>query len=214
MSKSNKSEGGFTGKMGGTVVYKLNGQWVKRTIGTITKPPSIAQLACREKMRLVTACLKPVKDLLPVGFKIPRHAKAVTPYNLACRYNLNHAVTGQYPELRIEYAKVLFAEGTIPVVTGCKAELSSKGGRYSWDKTEDSKLERSNDQVMVIACLPGEMDAKFQICAGTRNHGEVLLPLPKYKTPVVLETYLAFISANQKLTSNSFYTGQLIWGGK
>jgi hypothetical protein len=38
--------------------------------------------------------------------------------------------------------------------------------------------------------------------------------LPKYRTPVVLETYLSFVSANQKLTSNSVYTGQLNWSKK
>jgi len=214
MSKSNNSEGGFIGKIGGSVVYKSKGQWIKRSIGIITKPPTIPQLACREKMRLVTSCLKPVKDLLPVGFKVPRNAIGITPYNLACRYNLNHAITGEYPELRIDYTKVLFAEGTMPVVTGCKAELSDKGIRFSWDKTEDSKLSRWNDQVMLIAYLPDELDAKFQISAAARKDGEAFLRLPKYRTPVVLETYLSFVSANQKLTSNSVYTGQLNWSKK
>jgi hypothetical protein len=214
MSKSNNSEGGFIGKIGGTVVYQSNGQWVKRSIGVITKPPTIAQLACREKMRLVTACLKPVKALLPSGFIVPKNAKGITAYNLACRYNLNHAVTGEYPEMQIDYAKVLFAEGAMPVVTGCKAEISDKGIRFSWGKVEDSKLIRWNDQVMLIAYLPDELDAKFQICAAARKEGEAFLPLPKYRTPVVLETYLSFVSANHKLTSNSIYTGQLNWSNK
>jgi hypothetical protein len=132
-------------------------------------------------------------------------------YNLACKYNLSHAITGEYPELQIDFAKVLFAEGAMPVVTGCKAELDSKGIRFSWDKAEDSKLIRWNDQVMMIAYLPDKLDARFQICVATRNQGEAFLPLPKYKTPVVLQTYLSFVSVNQKLTSNSVYTGQLYW---
>jgi hypothetical protein len=214
MSKSNNSEGGFIGKIGGTVVYQSSGQWVKRSIGLITKPPTIAQLACREKMRLVSSCLKPVKDLLPIGFERSQHVSGMAAYNLACKYNLSHAITGEYPELRIDYGKVLFAEGTMPVVTGCKAELSDKGIRFSWDKTEDSKLTRWNDQVTVIAYFPDELDAKFQICAAARKDGEALLQLPKYRTPVVIQTYLSFVSANKKLTSNSAYTGQLLWSGK
>jgi hypothetical protein len=214
MSKSNNSEGGFIGKIGGAVVYQSKGQWVKRSIGIITKPPTIAQLACREKMRLVSACLKPVKDLLAIGYELSQHASGMAAYNLACRYNLTHAITGEYPELRIDYAKVLFAEGSMPVVTGCKAEVSDNGIRFSWDKTEDSKLTRWNDQLMLIAYLPDEQDAKYLICAAARKDGEAFLPLPKYKTPVVLETYLAFVSANKKLTSNSVYTGQLNWSKK
>jgi hypothetical protein len=214
MSKSNSSEGGFTGKMSGTVVYKLNNKWVKRSIGLVTKPPTTAQLACREKMRLVNTCLKPVKDLLRVGFEISQHSKEISAYHLACSYNLSHAITGDYPKLRIDYTKVLFAEGSMPIVTGCKAELNSKGIRFSWDVTEDSRLTRWNDQVLVIAYLPEEMDARFQICVAARKEGEAFLPLPRYRTPVVLETYLSFVSANKKLTSNSAYTGQLIWSKK
>jgi hypothetical protein len=140
-----------------------------------------------------------------------QHVSGMAAYNLACKYNLSHAITGEYPELQIDFAKVLFAEGAMPVVTGCKAELDSKGIRFSWDKAEDSKLIRWNDQVMMIAYLPDKLDARFQICVATRNQGEAFLPLPKYKTPVVLQTYLSFVSVNQKLTSNSVYTGQLYW---
>jgi len=120
MSKSNNSEGGFIGKIGGSVVYKSKGQWIKRSIGIITKPPTIPQLACREKMRLVTSCLKPVKDLLPVGFKVPRNAIGITPYNLACRYNLNHAITGEYPELRIDYTKFYLLKVPCLLLQGVK----------------------------------------------------------------------------------------------
>lgn len=211
MSKSNNSEGGFIGKVGGTVVYQCNGQWIRRTIGVTTKLPTPAQLACREKMRMVTACLKPLKDILSLGFKVPKRAKGITAYNLACRYNLSYGVTGVYPELQMDYGNVLFAEGTMPLVLDCKAELNSMGVKFSWQQTDDSRLIHWNDQVVIIAYMPDEKDARYKICAAIRHQGEAVLKLPKYKTPVVLETYLFFVSADQKLVSNSAYTGQLIW---
>jgi hypothetical protein len=214
MSKSNNAEGGFTGKVGGTVIYKSNGQWVKRSVGKNTKPPTSAQLACREKVRLVTQLLKPVKEYISIGFTPTAKMKGLTYYNLASRYNLNNAIMGTYPDLTIDFTKVSFSNGTIPPTPGCRAELTDKGIRFGWDQMENTKLIRWNDQVMVMAYLPDEKDARYHICAGIRSQGEAFLNLPKYEHPVVVETYLTFLSASQKIISNCAYTGQLMWSAK
>jgi len=64
---------------------------------------------------------------------------------------------------------------------------------------------------MLLAYEPESINATFSIYAGQRAEGETDLSIRKRKTPVILETYISFISLNRKTISDSIYTGQVIW---
>ncbi|HEY0176822.1 MAG TPA: DUF6266 family protein, partial [Pedobacter sp.] len=70
MATRKKGGDGFKGKLGDTVVYSLNGQDVKRSIGLITKDPSKLQKENRTSMRTVTDFLKPVLNFIRIGFEL------------------------------------------------------------------------------------------------------------------------------------------------
>jgi hypothetical protein len=211
MGVSKKRKNGFVGKVGKTVEYDLNGQRVKRSVGYSNKPPTIAQIAARARMQLINDLHKPVKEILAMGFKITRSTRIMNANNLAMRYNLAHAVTGEYPDYGIDYSKVLLAQGSIPLVKVTAEKQPGKGILFRWESAEETRLVRKNDQVMIVAYAPAEKDAVYQICACMRKVGEIVLKIPTYDEPVSFETYIFFTSASQKIASASTYTGRIIW---
>lgn len=213
MAVLRKGKHGYTGKVGDTVVYALNGQWVKRTIGKIKKPATDLQLACRQRTKICNDFLNPVLDYIEIGFKAKADAVRKNGHNLATSYNRLNAIIGDYPEQRMDFKKVLFSEGNMPVTAGLNARLTNYGVEFSWQVEEDSKGIRWNDQVMLMAYMPEEKDAIYQINGLRRSVGRDVLKIPRYEEPVILETYISFISANHKMVSNSVYTGQFLWAG-
>lgn len=211
MAVSKNGKNGMRGKVGNVVTYQLNGQWVARSIGTITKAPTEAQLNCRERMRLINLLLAPVKEFINVGFIKGRQTKALSSHNLAYRYNLAHALKGEYPNLQIDYPSVRFTAGEMPTVSEVAVGQTAEGIVFRWQLDEDSKLVRWNDQAMLMAYMPDEGDAVFQIGGNRRNEGQGLLKIPKYQKTMILETYLSFISADHRHRCNSIYTGRIIW---
>jgi hypothetical protein len=211
MGVSKKGKKGFVGKVGKTVEYDLNGQRVKRSVGYSNKPPTVAQIAARARMQLINDLHKPVKEILAMGFKITRANRTMNANNLAMRYNLAHAVTGEYPDLGIDFSKVLFAQGSIPLVKVTAEKRAGEGILFKWENTEETRLLRRNDQVMVLAYAPAEKEAVYQICACMRKVGEVVLKIPTYDAQLSFETYIFFTSASQKIASASTYTGRIIW---
>lgn len=75
--------GHYQGKLGRLVFYVINGKQVVRTIGKITKPPSTAQLKCRQELKVVNVFLKPLVEF--VNLKQLRHYVIAF---LVCLYTL------------------------------------------------------------------------------------------------------------------------------
>jgi hypothetical protein len=211
MGVSKKGKNGFVGKVGKTVEYDLNGQRVKRSVGYSSKPPTEARIAAWARMQLINNLHKPVKGLLEMGFKITKATRTMNANNLAMRYNLAHAITGDYPDLRIDFTKVLFAQGPIPKVNVTAVKRERQGILFRWESAEETRLLRRNDQVTVLAYAPAENEAVFQLSACLRKAGEIILKIPTYEAPVSFETYIFFTSASQKIASDSTYTGRIIW---
>lgn len=211
MATRKNGKGGFTGKKGNKVSYLLNGQWVEREIGINNKPATVSQLALRQKTKICNEFLNPVKEFIDVGFKSAKTISRTNAHNNATSYNRLHAIRGEYPDQHMDFKKVLFSQGNMPLPTGVKAALTSKGISFNWSVDVDANRVSWNDHVMLMAYMPAEHDALFQINGLRRAEGSDLLKIPRYEQPVILETYLSFISANHKTICNSIYTGQFIW---
>jgi len=82
------------GKIGRTVTYLLNGQWVTRTIGMSDSSPTLLQLAARQVMGLVTFFLRPVRGFIKLGFALAVKNTFLTPNNKASSVNMLKAVAG------------------------------------------------------------------------------------------------------------------------
>ncbi|MBB5619640.1 hypothetical protein HDE69_000678 [Pedobacter cryoconitis] len=123
----NGSNDGSTGRNGNKVTYLLYGKLVKRTIGLRTDKPTVPVLISRQVTALTTAFLKPVKEFLTIGFELEGRLNFKSYYNIASSYNRLNAISGSYPDQQIDFTKVLFSQGKMPVIPTALVNITDKG---------------------------------------------------------------------------------------
>jgi len=195
------------GKVGQTVTYPLLGKMVTRTIGANNTPPSEAQLANRAGITMGNAIMKPIKVFIKIGFKtiaaqmgMYAHSRFMSNFKLK-------ALNGTYPDLSINYANLLVAEGRLPEAENAAVKKTNNGLRFTWDKVKS--YPRNIDQAMLMAYFPKSNKAVYVTAGAKRSSGEDLLEIKPALMDEKMEVYLAFISEDRNAVSNSTYLGQI-----
>jgi hypothetical protein len=210
-----ESNRGFIGRVGNTVTYLLNGQIVKRTIGKSSKEATIPQLSARQKTKIITGFLNPVKEFINIGFEFEaRLVQKQSAYNIATSYNWLNALTGEYPDQKVDFSKVLLSRGKMPATNHIDVNVVDNKITFKWDETILNEGTKGSDRVMLLAYLPKENHAISLIGGAERLEGSEHLVVPECYEGVHMETYVSFISADYKSISNSVYTGQVFYAYK
>ncbi|MCD0490558.1 DUF6266 family protein [Pedobacter sp. MC2016-14] len=194
--------GETNGKLGAVVTYQLGNKVVARTIGTTTKPPTAKQLANRQRFILVNRFLKPIFPFVKVGFSMKAAEMNLHPYNLAVSMNMKNALTGNYPDVAMDFAKVQLAAGLVGVPENPKVEMLEDALNFTW---KPGRTE--SDQVMLMAYFPALEKVIYLMWGAKRSEGHQLLPIPALLMQEYMETYMVFIRADRRAISNSIYTG-------
>ncbi|HMI05743.1 MAG TPA: DUF6266 family protein [Pedobacter sp.] len=193
-----------TGRVGDMVFYVLNGKQVVRMVGKSVKPPTGKQLTARMQMTMVAGFLKHLVEYLNVGFG-PDVVDDENAYNAAMRYNRKNALSGVYPDVVLDYSKVLVSKGDLPGAAGAVVELLDDGLHFVWSNPSDIPYPRGNDQVMLLAYFPALASAIYLLEAASREEGSAFLPVPGDLLAEHMEVYLSFVAADRKSVSDSIY---------
>jgi hypothetical protein len=211
MTRSKKKKGPPPAETGRTISYWLKGQWVTRRVGVNNNAATVLQIAAWQLTALVNHLLRPVKNFIEVGFEIEVKGTNLYPYNAAFAENYFKALRGKYPDVEIDYPNAVFSKGSMPVNEETTVSLVDRGIRFSWDAQLNLRGMHPNDRVMMVAYSPEKRYAFYDPDGARRSEGTDLLPLVKYPEPVLIHTYVAFLSANKKRISTTLYTGQFLW---
>ncbi|NQX43591.1 hypothetical protein SAMN05421820_11936 [Pedobacter steynii] len=195
--------GALNGKLSNLVFYILNGQPVVRTIGDPGKP-SRNQLANRQAMSVTMDMVRTISEFTNVSFELEVKGTVRNTHNLATSYIKKHAVKGEYPNLSVDYAKVILSNGTLPGANDLKIEKNEKGVLVSWDSRD-----RHNDIVMILLYHPLKKMATPIINACRRDAGSYFVDLHQELVEEPIEAYICFRAANGKAISDSQYIGNL-----
>src|SRR6476660_2204228 len=96
--------GAFSGKIGTVIGSTWNGiDYMRSLPKPSTKAPTDLQLIHRAKFGMITGFLKPISNLVNLGYK--SQAFGMTGYNVATADLISEAITGAYPDLLIDYTK-------------------------------------------------------------------------------------------------------------
>ena len=211
MATSKGEKKNLKGKLGNTTTYTLKKQAVTRTIGITKKKPTKKQVAVRYKVRMITALLKPVKPFIRIGFGNAACDTTKSAYNIATSVNNRNAIKGEYPDLEIDWAKVAFTQGNMPVLEDVTVQVVDGELEFTWDPKNMHKGMKDSDRIMVLVYCPEKMNATYIVDGEKRYKGKERLYFMRYPKKVTLQTYVAFIGANNKSISNTFYTGEIVW---
>jgi hypothetical protein len=200
--------GDVNGKVGKVVGSKWRGKAILRSIPDVSKNAkrSNAQLAQQAKFALASEFLQGTKDLLAIGFG--NFKTGPTGANKALGHMLKKAITGTYPDFRINYIKVLVSKGTLLNAFDAKASASAKEAiSFSWTNNAITSNADENDQVLMAAYCP-EFNCTVYRIGAARSTGSDALQMPGFSGRVV-HTWVSFISADGEDIATSLYTGEV-----
>ena len=207
---TNGAFGPLTGKVGNMVSYMLNGQNITRMNGKSKKPFTIPQKNNLLQMKVINKVLQDMRGFLRAGFGPACKDTVCNFQNLAVKHNKPQALTGYYPEVAVDFSKLLVSYGNVPQPVDAKAELVPEGLKFTWDVTNQSFSPSSIDQVMMLAYFPERGTMAFNTSGAKRDTGFDLLPLNALQKNYIMEVYIAFRADDRNDVSESLYLGRIV----
>ncbi|MCX2453318.1 DUF6266 family protein [Pedobacter sp. PLR] len=210
-SLNNGLFGAFNGRVGNLVGYTLNGKNVIRVIGHTTKPPTLPKLANFQKMTVVNEFLRKMQGFLKIGFQHEVLGTDRNTYNEALSYNKKHALKGEYPNISIDYPKVMLSKGSLrpadhPIIS---KPATAEGIVFQWEVPAHLQNGHIHDRAMLLIHFP-ESKTSYSIFSGARRHeGKDTLYIDPNLYDEQMEAYITFISPDGEEISDSVYAGSI-----
>ena len=202
-----------TGRVANLVTYELNGQNVLRSIGINNKPKTIPQLNNQLRMKVINNFFRSMDGFLIQSFGPTARGTKYNYQNLSIRNNMPNALKGYYPDVEIDYSKIIFSLGALPQPLEAKAEWTDEGVKFTWDTSVGSSWPECRDQVMMLIYFPdkakNKRDVIYETAGAKRSAGTDILPVPSDYHDRPIEAYMTFVAEDRSDLCNSLYIGRL-----
>ena len=161
----------------------------------------------RAKFKLAASFVKAISSLLAITFPEPK--ARMTLRNKALSSVLQQAITGDYPDLRIAYSKVLMASGFLSRAVNPAATCTSPGViDFTWKDNGGYGNAEAADRPVLIAYCESLNACTFIVSDALRSAETASLPVKLFSGKEV-HTWISFLSENGKDVAISSYTGAL-----
>lgn len=184
------------------------GFYVRKRPRRSHKDPTPKQLEARERLSMVVAFLKPLKEMIYDGFGDKRRTGGRTQaMNAATSHVLNHAVTGTYPELHIDPAEVRLSRGGLPglVQAGAMRVGNTVVVNWSPDMTPESGFP--DDLVRAVVYNPSERTVMTGMVS--RETGTLTVNIADETPGSELLVYVCVSDRDGKVFANSQFLGRM-----
>ncbi|WP_316841050.1 DUF6266 family protein [Pedobacter gandavensis] len=196
------------GKIGSLVFYQRKGKTICRKIGD-PGPQSPLQLANCQAMAVTTKLLSSMLKFINLGFALQVQGTDKSPHNLATAYHKKHALKGLYPDIQVDYSKVILSQGDLSQISDLKLQKTATGLQFNWDPKLNYKKEEYDDQLMILLYYPIKKKADEFLNAAKRCDGQHFIELYEEELLAPIAVYASLRSADGTGISNSIYLGTL-----
>ncbi|HKG07900.1 MAG TPA: DUF6266 family protein [Pedobacter sp.] len=207
----NGINGPLSGKVGPVVATSWRGVKVLRAAPTATDEMTEGQRIQRLKFKLVAEWLRPLRDLIWLGFKLFTGSK--TPMNGCVGYHLKHAVSVGGTDCQIDFPKAIFSRGEL-VVSLIRELVSAAGAllNIKWDSALPSVLNSEDDEATFIVYSPKKKKFATFSRVAKRADGAIDLKLPAGFAGDEVHCYMQYVSADSSNVSTTIYAGTVVIG--
>ncbi len=202
--------GSFSGKVGTVIGSSWNGIHYMRSLPKpSSKAPTDLQLLHRAKFGMVSGFLKPISTLVNLGYK--SQAFGMTGYNVATADMMAGAITGIYPDLEIDYTKVLFSKGSLTGVFSAAATSPDPGEvNIAWADNSGSGTGQATDKAVVLLYNPLKSAFVYNLSTGAQRSAAVdTIIVPAEFSGDTVQVWIAFMTPDKKTFSTSIHAGQV-----
>lgn len=208
--------GGVSGKVGNVIGGSWKGIDYVRSLPTGGNSTNTqAQIIQRFKFSLLMHFLQSFTEFLRIGFK--GLAVRQTAFNAAMSYNYHNAITGEYPDITIDYTKVAVSRGSLAAAVnpGCTSVEEGKV-TLEWAENVGQNNASDSDVAMFVVYNP---ELEQSICVydgGIRADGTSVIDLPVNYVGCDVHCYVSFVKLQDAMSgnvkdfiSNSVYAGSV-----
>jgi len=200
---------GLSGSIGDRVYFQRNGISYSRSKPVSCRNPATpAQQVQRAKFNVILKFLKPCKEFVRIGFQTK--AKNMSKFNYATSFIYKNALMGEYPDLSIDYSKVMLSMGNLdgpfePMIamsSDCEIE-------FTWKIDIDAYNYLLNDRAMVLVYNTAKQEAIIFTNGNSRISMRQLVKLPALFAGDEVVCYLAFRDYYGEKVSDSQFIGSI-----
>ncbi len=202
---------GILGPLSGKLGPVTGGSWkgipyLRKTQRSKSKERTEAQVANEMKFKFINQWLSALNPYFVTGFGPLAIQK--TEKNVAYQLNMS-AFIGSYPQLSIDYNKVIISKGLLPQLTDLEmVMLSEHELAISWAQSP-SPQARYNDQLMLLVYCPELAHADGFIGGTLRAAGICSHRIDPRLIGKTLQVYLSVTSIDRRVVSDSIYLGSI-----
>jgi len=202
----------FQGKVGNLVGCRGPfGYYIRQLPAATAKAPTPAQLAVRQRMKIVVAFLAPLRSAIYQGFCGPGRLNKTAAFNRATSHALNHAVRGTYPDLAIAPEGVLLSRGPLAGLFNPACVLLDGRIRLTWANAGSVFTAHDDDVVSLLIYNPQAGTA--QLTEGPREACTATLSVADEPPGSRLLAYAYACSRQGKRYSDSQFLGEFVVEG-
>lgn len=200
--------GQMSGAVGDVVVSEWNNIPVVRSLpARSSKALTQAQLEQQVKMSLAVKFIRSIKNVVQVGFRSV--AFKMSGYNAAVRHLLTNAITGEYPDFKIDYSQVSVTRGEGKGAVGASASSTvAETITFKWSNRSKAGKVRPDDKAILVVYCEALNVSEYTVEGPARSTGEATIEMPDFSGQEV-HTWLAFVSADGEIVFDSSYTGNV-----
>jgi len=200
----NGIDGAFSGKVGTVVGTTWRGLKIIRSRPKTPASFSEKQLANQMKMKVAQDFLRRLVEPIRIGFR--DDSIVPTAYNTGLSYLKKHALTGEYPEIRVDFPAVKIAQGRLAIPDDI--QMDAAGGQLiiSWSGLTEGNA-RHDDQLMVVLWNDADKTSQYSLQA-YRSAGQFSWQ-PDFAFAGV-HVWAAFVRQDRSMQSESVYLGQVM----
>lgn len=201
------SFGGFSGKVGNIVGASWKGiDYIRSRPSRVNDPKTKKQVKQRSRLSVAMNFLGTITPFLRIGFQSQVNER-MTAFNAAMSYNMKFAMKEGDQEIELDYPNVLVSLGPLSSASNVHGEVVEGELQVNWG-TDAEGSARRDDMAMLLAHNPARGASVYDLNAGKRANKKAGLPLPPLWKGDVIETYLAFKTADGTVVSESVYAGK------
>lgn len=201
--------GHFLGKVGNIIGSTRNGTpYMKTRASKFKDSKTLKQKIQRDKFKLAQIALQPITPFLRKGFKF--ELKQRTAFNSAMSHAIKNAIMGEYPNIYIDYTKLLVSHGNHTGIIMPQVGVMLDRIILSWKDNSNIAKAQPSDKIMVLAINPAKKESVHIAEGALRSAKREELLFPSHWGGDKLEVYAAFMARNGKSISASTHCGSVV----
>jgi hypothetical protein len=199
--------GGLSGKVGNVIGGSWKGiDYIRIKPSSVANPRTEGQVNQRNKFSITLEYLQANKAFVKIGYK--SFATKKTEFNAAMSYVLNNAVGGIAPNFTVDYSLALLSRGSLSTALNPTTDLATAGQvSFDWDDNSAEGNANATDKAMLLVYNPSKKESISILDGADRTVGSQVVTIPNTYAGDTVELFMAFVSEDGKIVSNSVYLG-------